>query len=108
MSFVGCRACLIYMCLTTYEFSFTKCLFTRVARAHKRQVVFAYPGGPNLCVGDWGGPCGLSGTEQHFHSSVHGWDHPGIEAGCVCAVICSVISPFFPVHVSTVGPHPPS
>ena len=24
----------------------TKCLFTRVARAHKRQVAIAYPGGP--------------------------------------------------------------
>ena len=31
------------------------------------------------------------GTEQHFHSSVHGWDHPGIIAGCVCGVMCSVM-----------------
>ena len=137
--------------------------FTRVARAHKRKVVIAYPGGPCdlpgyrtvfpwasyqirkiagcACAGNAGNvfprrwfkrkplvsdpgmhhgtcvthvPWCMSGSLicgdgenvpgipsacapailriwQEAHSSVHGWGHPGIEAGCVCAVKCSVI-----------------
>ena len=54
------------------------------------------PGWPGHTSAKWSlrtrvGHMVYPGTEQHFHSSVHGWAHPGTEAGCVCDVICSVI-----------------
>ena len=54
------------------------------------------PGWPGHTSAKWSlctrvGHVVYPGTEQHFHSSLHGWAHPGTEAGCVCPVTCSVI-----------------
>ena len=45
--------------------------------------VSIYPGGPGAKwpLRTWVGHVVYPGTEQNFHSSVHGWAHPGTEAG---------------------------